>query len=175
VAQPPARVAPAPAAAKAAPSSPAGPTGTEVAVEVSSHPSGARVSIDGAPAGETPLHARVAPGRHTVAFSHERYEPHTAIVEAPGQLEVTLKRPLATLKVSSTPAAATVVVQGQPRGRTPLELRLPGYERYDVQVAIAGGRAWRKQVYVKAPATELQATLADKPKQATLSPDKPKR
>jgi hypothetical protein len=152
------------------------PSPAEAAVEISSRPPGAHVSIDGAPVGDTPLHARVTPGRHAVAISHERYEPLSATVEAPGQIELTLKRPLATLKVSSTPAAATVTVQGQPRGRTPLELRLLGYERYDVQVAFAGGRAWRRQVYVKAPATELQATpLPDKPKQATIVPDKPKR
>ncbi len=60
------RVAPPPAA-------PAAPV--EIAVEVTSEPDGAQVTIDGTARGATPIVVKVAPGTHTVAVTRDGFAP----------------------------------------------------------------------------------------------------
>ena len=58
--------------APAAPSAPAVPTATTGVLTVDTQPAGAKVLLDGAPAGQTPLRlAAVAAGRHTVTVMTE--------------------------------------------------------------------------------------------------------
>jgi hypothetical protein len=63
---------------------------------------------------------------------------------------------LATLSIPS-PRHATVSLDGEPRGPTPLTLRLPRYRRYQLEVTTAAGAArWRKQVYLRDAVTEVR-------------------
>ncbi|MCU0759365.1 MAG: SUMF1/EgtB/PvdO family nonheme iron enzyme [Steroidobacteraceae bacterium] len=59
---------------------------------------------------------------------------------------LTLGAPDATLVVRSSPAGAEVTVAGAFRGRTPLELALPGGTEYDVLVTRAGHATWQRRV-----------------------------
>lgn len=170
---PSASTAPAPAPEPAPPApepAPPAPEPAAPAPEVSgqptrfvSRPPGAQVLIDGAPAGVTPLTVPLAAGPHAVVLRKERYQVVRTSVSAPGTVAVTLRRPLARVTVTSTPPGAVVVIAGVPRGKTPLEVKLPAYEQYDVQVAAAGGKSWRKPVYVRTPVTAVQAPLAVPP------------
>jgi hypothetical protein len=110
---------------------------------VTTRPSGATVTIDGEPAGATPLSTHVSAGQHAVAFTKERYAFATATVDAPGKLAFDLRRPPATLHVTSTPPAAEVTIAGEHRGKTPVDVKLHGFESSDVRVA-AGAKPWRK-------------------------------
>ncbi|MGZ3407513.1 MAG: PEGA domain-containing protein, partial [Polyangia bacterium] len=164
--------APAPVAAIAAPPSaetaaaptPARPAAAgapaDAELVVITRPSGAAVTIDGEPAGNTPLTTHVSAGQHAVAFTKERYAFATANVDAPGKLTFDLHRPSATLHVSSTPPAADVVIAGEHRGKTPVDIKLPGFESYDVRVLVAGGKPWRKTVYLSHASNRVDAALA---------------
>src|SRR5690606_13724050 len=99
-------------------------------VALTSVPAGAEVSVGGNPVGTTPVTVQVLESGEPVAVKlagHKRWErvlrgkvgetlTHEPIVLAPAD-------GLAT--VTSTPAGATVTVNGDYRGRTPLELELP--------------------------------------------------
>jgi len=155
-APPPPVAAPPPAPAKEPP--PAGPASNAELI-VLSRPPGATVTIDGQAVGETPLTTHVGAGPHEVVVNKERYAAATATADAPGKLQLDLRRPTATLHVTSSPSDAEVVVSGQPRGRTPLDMRLPGFESYDVRVALAGARPWRKTIYLRNPTNRVDAAL----------------
>ena len=126
---------------------------------VTTRPPGASVTIDGAAAGATPLATHVAAGRHEIALAKERYATTTTTTAAPGKLAFDLRRPPATLHITSTPAAADVTVAGERRGKTPIDIRLPGFESYDVRVALAGARPWRKTVYLAHASNRVDAAL----------------
>ena len=61
--------------------------------------------------------------------------------------------------MTSTPPAADVVIAGEHRGKTPVDVRLPGFESYDVRVALAGSRPWRKTVYLSHASNRVDAAL----------------
>lgn len=92
----------------------------------------ATVSLDGRPIGRIPLYARVNPGRAELKIEHPGYEPYVQTVDlAPGQtlsVKPVLVRakpppPIATrLGVVASPIGATVIVDGERRGVTPIVL-----------------------------------------------------
>lgn len=140
------------------PSAKPGATG-DAELVVTTRPPGASVTIDGAAAGATPLATHVAAGRHEIALAKERYATTTTTTAAPGKVAFDLRRPAATLHITSTPAAADVTVAGERRGKTPIDIRLPGFESYDVRVALAGARPWRKTVYLAHASNRVDAAL----------------
>jgi hypothetical protein len=143
------------------PRSPATPSAArEAELIVISHPAGATVTVDGEAAGQTPLTTHVSPGEHAITVAKERYAPASSKVDAPGKLALDLRRPPATLHVTSTPPAADVLIAGERRGRTPLDVKLPGFESYDVRVALAGTKPWRKTVYLGRASNRVDAALA---------------
>jgi serine/threonine-protein kinase len=87
VARPPAAAAPrAPAAAAPAPAPPA-PVVTVASIDVETRPPGARVILDGRPAGTAPIQlVDIAPGPHTVRLDLDGYRPWTTTVTVkPGE------------------------------------------------------------------------------------------
>jgi formylglycine-generating enzyme required for sulfatase activity len=123
---------------------------------VESSPAGARVLADGVELGVTPLAAQLASGRYAVEVTHPGHvpwsgevniEPDGRVVLPPLHLEPAGGR----LRITSEPAGASVLVGGQYRGLTPLELELPpgraqrielrksGFERAARSVTVASG------------------------------------
>jgi hypothetical protein len=119
----------------------------------------AEVRLDGSAVGRTPLLLRVAPGQHEVELSRPRYQTRILPVIVPGRVDVTLVRPTAKLHVTSTPSGAEVRINGEPRGRTPLEVELDAFEHYPIEIALAGHRSWRKRFYVRSVDDTLHAQL----------------
>ena len=156
-APPPAAAAPAP------PPEPAAATDSDGELAIVTRPSGASVSIDGSAKGTTPLTAHLPPGKHEISVTKERYAAITTTAEAPGKLALDLRRPSATLHVTSTPPAAEVIIGGEHHGKTPVDVRLPGFESYDVRVALAGAKPWRKTVYLSHAQNRVDAALAKSP------------
>ena len=67
-----------------------------VRVHVTTSPSGAKVELDGRPAGRAPLTSmKISPGEHRFRFTHEGYRDETRTVDlapgTPGSLEVSLQ------------------------------------------------------------------------------------
>jgi hypothetical protein len=120
---------------------------------------GATVTIDGRRVGRTPLTLPASPGTHVVELSRPRYQTVRLEVAAPGRASARLERPRATVHVTSNVADADVFVDGEPIGRAPVSAEVAGYERCRIEVR-AGGRSWKRRVYVKPPLTDLAATFA---------------
>jgi hypothetical protein len=96
-------------------------------VRVDSKPAGAQVKIDGQPKGATPLSVQVSAGTHVMELSvggEPRVIPITVNSgEALGQyVELAGAPATGRLGVSSSPAGAAILIDGQPRGVSPAEL-----------------------------------------------------
>ncbi|WP_293372996.1 PEGA domain-containing protein [Nevskia sp.] len=127
----------------------------DATVELSSTPSGASVTVDGAFRGRTPLALSVTPGSaHKLVLSRDGHENAEAQVSLAAEerktLSLSLKPILGVLKLEVTPADATLTVDGTVRpigdGRLELpatahriEVAKPGYKPYSSEVTVRPG------------------------------------
>jgi len=149
--------------------------------------SGARVLIDGEETGVTPLPPfAVAAGEHIVRFEAPRYAilERTVAIEGAGTsqtLTVELEMRWAAVTVSSTPAGATVRIDGEPLGRTPLTLdvgegahrvewRLAGYKPRARGIEVVAGKSLTVPTARLVPA-DGNLALASEPDGATVQVD----
>lgn len=132
-------------------------------LRVETRPAGARVLVDGEPAGSTPLTRPVAAGAHTIRVELEGFEPiertvtlgpeHTKASPLPVEIELSKAIPRGELVLSVSPAGAEVLVDRELVGRAPLteplvlteglhtiEVRAPGAEPYTEMIAISAGQ-----------------------------------
>ena len=116
---------------------------------------GAEVSVDGEVVGTTPLsQLELAAGEHTLQLRLDRYETlDTAITIEGRQTTQTLSLELlpawATVAFSTTPAGATVSVDGVAVGVTPLNAELLAGER-EVLVKLPAHKAWNETLRITA-------------------------
>ncbi len=127
----------------------------DATVQLSSVPSGASVTVDGAFRGRTPLTLSVSPGSaHQLVLSRDGHENASASVTLAAEerkaLALTLKPILGVLKLTVTPADATLTVDGEARplgdGRLELpatahriEVAKPGYKPYSSEITVRPG------------------------------------
>jgi len=131
---------------------------------------GVRVLVDGEERGLTPLPPiEVPPGEHEVALRAEGYAPHTARLTFAGggateTLAAALRPDSAPVTVASDPGGATVRVDGNAIGRTPLTADLSSGPRL-VELELAGfARAARRiTVVAQRPLTLPEFRLAALP------------
>ena len=151
-------------------------------VEVSSVPEG-EVSVDNQSMGRTPLKLKLLAGTHDLRIQAPGHKPWQR------QLPVTAGEPLklndirlpladGQLKVSSTPAGATIMIGERYVGQTPLTLELApnqehlirisktGYAKTEQTVAI--GPNERKNISVRLKAQKGMITFKVQPQGATL-------
>jgi len=108
-------------------SSPSGLLGANGTLKVESKPMGAQVKVDGELKGVTPLALSLKGGAHVLEI-HAGGEPRVIpIAITAGQtlaqyIELVGIQTLGRLSIQSAPVGATVLVDGQPRGKTPLEI-----------------------------------------------------
>ena len=146
-------------------------------VRLDSKPEGAQVKIDGQNRGVTPLATSLSPGAHVLELStggEPRVIPITINAgETLGQyVELSGAPSLGRLAISSQPAGATILLDGQPRGTAPTELpdvsagahelvlELNGV-RIRQAVSVAAGTVTTVGVPMKAGSTPAVATVAD--------------
>jgi formylglycine-generating enzyme required for sulfatase activity len=125
-------------------------------IGISSEPAGADVYIDEEAIGRTPLTAPILEGRRELRVHLPGYKARQERLDVtagqPLELERFVLEPAdATLQLNSRPAGASVTVNGEYRGRTPLELALApgaastlrlfkeGYERTVRTLTLASG------------------------------------
>jgi len=114
-------------------------------------PSGAQVQVDGDNVGRTPLTAEIASGGHSLLFYQDGYKPRRSRLEVvanqPQTLDpVKLVRSDGNLGLSSEPSEASVTVDAEFRGRTPLDLELTPDEVHTLQLSKAGYETTEREV-----------------------------
>mgnify|MGYP001203975160 CR=1 FL=1 len=141
-------------------------------VLVTGQPEGAEVFIDNAFRGKLPMFIPDFPhGTHRVRVAMPGYFTKEVDVtvrdRVPQQVEIALVPDAATLEITSEPAGATALINGAPRGETPLtvervpsgkialELRREGYQPFRQELVL---RAGERQA-IRAPLAALQAGL----------------
>ena len=149
-------------------------------VSLRTDPPGATVLLDGAEAGITPAALEVMSGEHDIEVRLAGYNAWSTklLVESnqPQQLpDVTLAQADGRLEVASNPSEASVSVDGEFRGRTPLSVRLspgrshrlaltkPGYETATRELSVAADSGRRLQIDMTAlvGAIEVASTPAN--------------
>jgi len=153
-----------------------------VPLRITSTPEGADVFVDEQPAGATPTRADVAPGRHKVRIVRRGYEPWRQVVDplATPELAPALEPlALATLVVESRPDRASVFLDGEHRGLSPLTIpnveagahtvrvgKEPLYQAVAEHVELQGGETRRLVVRLESSLERLyRSRIKEKPKQ----------
>ena len=142
-------------------------------VSLRTEPPGATVLVDGAEAGVTPAALEVMSGEHELEVRLAGYNAwSTRLLVEPNQPQelpdVTLAKADGRVEVASNPSEATVSVNGEFRGRTPLSLRLsperahrltlskPGYETLTRELSVAADSGRRLQLDLAPQLGEIQ-------------------
>jgi formylglycine-generating enzyme required for sulfatase activity len=117
-------------------------------------PAAASVTVDDKEAGKAPGEFELAPGRHTVAIAAERYQPFKADVDVEGLGKTQTFKPQlvpgwGVVTVTSEPAGAQLLVNGEPRGVTPIEAEIMA-GAHPVELRLEGFKPWTTDIQVKA-------------------------
>jgi len=133
-------------------------------VFISSVPEGATVSVDGKPAGNTPLKIELPEGNYRLQISAAGFKTwQTRLAVVPNQpqsiKDVQLQPADGTLALQTTPSGANVTIDQKFVGKTPLKIPLPANMRHEVQISKAGYENAAQTVQV---ATGKEKTLAVK-------------
>jgi formylglycine-generating enzyme required for sulfatase activity len=133
------------------------------------------VLVDGAEVGVTPAAIEIMSGEHDIEVRLAGYNAWTSKVlvepNQPQQLpDVTLRQADGRLEVASNPSEATVSVDGEFRGRTPLSIRLspgrahrlalskPGYETTTRELSVAADSGRRLQIDLTPQYGDIEVT-----------------
>ena len=122
-------------------------------LNLTSNTEAATVFIDGEEIGLTPLsNIELAAGEHDVLVIKDRYEAIQQLIEIEGReqeqtLNVDLLPAWANVNFSSSPAGATVTVDGEVLGRTPLNAEILEGE-HEVLIKLAAHKAWTEGLTV---------------------------
>lgn len=117
-------------------------------------PAAARVTVDDKQAGNAPGEFELEPGRHSVAIAAERYQPFKADVDVQGLGKTQTFKPQLVpgwgiVTVTSEPAGAQLVVNGEPRGVTPVKAEIMA-GAHPVELRLEGFKPWTTDIQVKA-------------------------
>jgi hypothetical protein len=129
-------------------------SGDQGVLKVVSNVPEALVFIDGAQIGKVPQEKRVAAGDHPVVVRLDGYKQFEQKVRVEAAQSVTVQAELKAvgrLRILSTPANATVMINGLPAGKTPLDtevevgetvvrLEQPGFQAFEQTLTIQGGK-----------------------------------
>ena len=124
-------------------------------VHITSNPAGATVSVEGKILGTTPLTAELVQGDRLVDISLPQHKtvqvpvPVTAGVDQTLQT-VDLSAADGTLRVVSNPPGASVTVDGEYRGQTPMDLALASNSRHQLRFFMDGYSTVERAVDVRA-------------------------
>jgi hypothetical protein len=114
----------------------------------------AQVFIDGAAVGKVPVEKKISAGEHPVVVRLDGYKQFEQKVRVEAGQTVTVQaqlKPVGRLRVLSTPGGATVVVNGFPVGKTPMDqevevgetvvrIEAPGFQPFEQTLTIEGGK-----------------------------------
>ena len=140
----------------------------EGSLEIHSEPSGAKVSLDGNPVGDTPLTLFPIPyGPHRIRMDRVGYEPHEEQVQVKTnqkvRILVALKKRVGEVRVETEPPGAQVYLDGKSAGVSPYEGKDLSPGPMKVRVTKEGYEPWEKNVTVEAgKRVEVLANMKEK-------------
>ncbi|MGQ9425483.1 PEGA domain-containing protein [Gilvimarinus sp. F26214L] len=148
-------------------------------VELRSEPEGAEVTVDGQVIGETPLTAELLEGERSVAMKLPGHKAWDEILEV--EAGETLALPSVALEpadglvmVESSPAQASITVNGDYYGLTPREVSLAPGKSYEITLFKEGYEPAQSQLQVESgreQSVELQLTPKLGQVRVTASPE----
>jgi formylglycine-generating enzyme required for sulfatase activity len=134
-------------------------------VTVASTPSGANISVDGIRAGSTPTTLEVESGERVIQISKPGFKSWSRRI----QVATGVATDLGTLRLApvdgrlaviSEPPGATVTVDAEYRGTTPLEVEVAPNTPHDLRISLAGHATYNNEVLVASGArSEVRAQL----------------
>ncbi len=148
---------------------------------------GASVEVDGRQIGVTPIRdLELAAGAHRIRFAAPRYQPAQldAKVEGMGrsqQFEIALQPDWAPVSFASTPSGASLWIDGEAMGTTPVtldlrsgersvELRLDKHDTHRAQLTVVAGQAMTPAPYLLSPSDGVLA-VSSEPDGASVTVD----
>lgn len=123
-------------------------------VSVSSAPPGAELLVDGDPVGTTPLAAELLEGNHDLQLSLDGYKSWVQSLAVQAGVDVSLPtvqmaRSDGLVKVRTTPPGASITVNGQFRGQSPVDLALAPGRSHELRASKAGYQPASRRVQVR--------------------------
>ena len=124
-------------------------------IHITSNPSGATVSVEGEVLGSTPLTAELVQGDRLVTISmpeHKSAEITVPVTAGVDQTLATVDLNAADglLRVVSSPSGASVTVDGEYRGQTPIDLELASNSRHQLRFFKDGYSTVERMIDVRA-------------------------
>ncbi len=142
-------------------------------LQIVTRPAAAAVEIDGKDAGAAPAEGySLTPGSHEIVLRAARHQVHTQRIDIEGMdrvqtLEVALVPAWAEVKLTSSPAGASVQVDGADIGTTPLKAEI-GAGNHRVEMRLAGYQKWQGALDVVANQAQTVPEVALAPLRGTL-------
>jgi len=148
---------------------------------IDSNPPGADVLLDSKPQGKTPLTLRqVTPGTYMLVIKLEGYPDHSEELSAAAAQSLNVfhdfaaaKKALvssASLSIDSEPSGAVLYINGEKKGRTPLELAELRPADYTLELKLKGYETTQKRISLQPDETlRISLNLVEKPKFGDLS------
>jgi formylglycine-generating enzyme required for sulfatase activity len=141
-------------------------------VHISSKPPGALLWVDDEPVGTTPLDVQILQGTHSLKLTMKAHKSVTLQqrITAGSALrleDISLQPADGQLVVQSTPAGASISVDGDFQGTTPMTLTLSSVQDHDVRLSKPGYRSVAKGVTLM-PEEERELSVTLPPQYATL-------
>ena len=136
-------------------------------VSLTSQPPGAEIIVDGESLGNTPLNAELLQGDRDVTLKlagHQAWQEELSITAGRDLVvpEVQLVPADGLVFIRSSPSDASVTINGQFRGETPLEVALPPGESHQITLFKAGYNGASRAIRT-APDQESEVTIALEP------------
>lgn len=133
-------------------------------MSLNSIPSGATLKVDGEVVGQTPLTVKIEEGAHTLTLEADKFKPYEQDVTIFAQQdlavdEIRLIPADGILNVSTQPAQAAVILNGEYQGLSPITLTLKPDVAQRVQVYRAGYRL-QDETLKLAPAVEQDTQIS---------------
>jgi hypothetical protein len=130
--------------------------------KILSDPSGALVSVDGNPIGETPLETHIEPGKHILAFHKDWHYSESMDIEITGELTNEFTQiliPYANLKISASPADVTLRLDDSISGVSELIAKELSVGKHKLTLSADGYRPKEVEIYLEAGENSLSESL----------------
>lgn len=120
-------------------------------VELSSEPSGAKISVDGEAVGVTPASIEVIQGYRAIDVKKDGFKGFESNLDVIAGIDTALPKIIlekadGTVSVGSNPSGANLTVNGRYRGQTPVSLTLAPKQDYTLVLSKAGYQPFERKL-----------------------------